>query len=74
MAPGYFFRARDLESLAVLKHIGAIGAADGLATVQELVRQHGGSIYVQSEEGQGSIFTVRLPVMPLPPETSGPST
>ncbi|WP_427307592.1 response regulator [Cupriavidus sp. H39] len=38
------------------------GSGIGLALVQELVRLHGGTIDVQSVPGEGSCFTVRLPV------------
>jgi signal transduction histidine kinase len=37
------------------------GSGIGLALVQELVRLHGGSITVESQEGAGTTFTVRLP-------------
>lgn len=37
------------------------GSGIGLALVQELVRQHGGAIAVESEPGRGSTFTVTLP-------------
>jgi two-component sensor histidine kinase len=37
------------------------GSGIGLALVQELVSQHGGSISVSSELGQGSAFTIKLP-------------
>jgi signal transduction histidine kinase len=37
------------------------GTGIGLAAAQEIVEQHGGSISVQSQEGVGSTFTVRLP-------------
>ena len=37
------------------------GTGIGLALVQELVRLHGGSIEVISEEGRGSTFAVSLP-------------
>src|SRR5690606_32697069 len=36
------------------------GTGIGLALVSELVRLHGGSIEVESEEGKGSTFTVTL--------------
>lgn len=38
------------------------GSGIGLALVQELVRLHGGSIEVQSTEGEGSRFAVRIPL------------
>ena len=37
------------------------GTGIGLALVQELVRQHGGSVGVESVFGEGSSFVVRLP-------------
>ncbi len=38
------------------------GTGIGLALVQELVRLHGGSIDVASEVGQGTTFTIRIPL------------
>lgn len=37
------------------------GTGIGLAAVREIVRQHGGSVTVESEEGVGTTFLVRLP-------------
>jgi signal transduction histidine kinase/DNA-binding response OmpR family regulator len=38
------------------------GSGIGLALVQELVRLHGGSVDVASEEGKGSTFTITIPL------------
>ncbi|HEX5415502.1 MAG TPA: GAF domain-containing sensor histidine kinase [Chloroflexota bacterium] len=40
----------------------AEGAGLGLAGVRQIITEHGGSVAVASEEGQGSIFTLRLPI------------
>ena len=37
------------------------GSGIGLALVREMVRMHGGDISVESEEGQGTRFRVRIP-------------
>jgi signal transduction histidine kinase len=44
-------------------HSGRKGAGLGLAIVKELIAAHGGSIRVDSEEGKGACFAVRLPKM-----------
>jgi len=35
----------------------------GLAYVKEIVEKHYGTVFVESEKGQGSIFTVKLPLI-----------
>ncbi len=37
------------------------GSGIGLALVQELIRLHGGSVRVESEQGVGTTFTIELP-------------
>jgi len=52
------------------------GSGIGLALVHELVRLHGGDIAVESSPGEGSLFTVTLPLgrAHLPPEHVSPET
>lgn len=38
------------------------GSGLGLALVQTIVRRHGGTITVRSRSGQGTVFTMRLPL------------
>ncbi|HHK74247.1 MAG TPA: PAS domain-containing sensor histidine kinase, partial [Rhizobiales bacterium] len=49
-----FFRARTSTGIA--------GTGIGLNLAQLLVRAHGGRISLRSRKGEGSVFTVRLPI------------
>ena len=52
-----FYRAANVDE----QHISGMGV--GLYVVREIVTLHGGQVAVASEEGQGSTFTIRLPLL-----------
>ncbi len=52
-----FFRATNAPTPAG-------GSGIGLAGAKRIVEQHGGTIAIESREGEGSVFTVRLPLVP----------
>jgi two-component system phosphate regulon sensor histidine kinase PhoR len=47
------------------------GTGLGLAIVKHLCRIMGGEVTVESQPGQGAIFRVRLPLVPVPEEPKG---
>jgi signal transduction histidine kinase len=52
-----FYRAPNAKKMA------EVGTGLGLAIVKDLVERYGGRIQVQSELGQGTTFTVTLPLL-----------
>jgi signal transduction histidine kinase len=48
-----------------------VGTGLGLSIAYRIVQSHGGRIDVESAPGEGSRFTVRIPVRVSPPERSG---
>jgi two-component system sensor histidine kinase GlrK len=52
-----FDKFRQVRGSGVLPGTGL-----GLAIVRHIIQKHGGTVWVQSEEGKGSIFTFQLPV------------
>ena len=46
------------------------GLGLGMAIAHRMIEDHGGRIHVTSEEGQGTVFTIHLPLSP--PTTSSP--
>jgi two-component system, OmpR family, sensor kinase len=61
-----FFRAPEMRATP--------GHGLGLATTKRLVDAHGGAIHVDSKEGRGTTFTVRLPVADPSPSDSASAT
>ncbi len=55
-----FFRSTNAEALALP------GTGLGLSIVRRIAQRHGGSIRLVSTPGEGSTFTVRLPLTHLP--------
>ncbi len=51
-----FYRTKRAEES------GEVGTGIGLSIVEQIVTQHGGTIEVESRPGEGSCFTLVLPV------------
>ncbi len=54
---GRFYRAGDELTR------GVSGAGLGLALIDQIVQAHMGEIHVESEKGEGSLFTILLPIV-----------
>jgi two-component system phosphate regulon sensor histidine kinase PhoR len=54
-----FYRVEKARS----RDLGGTGL--GLAIVKHLVQAQDGEVFVSSREGQGTVFTVRLPAAPV---------
>ncbi|RMG62777.1 MAG: hypothetical protein D6715_11980 [Calditrichaeota bacterium] len=61
---------RIFDPFFTTKPVGK-GTGLGLSISYRIIQQHGGSIQVQSEEGRGTSFVIRLPLVGTSPEAGG---
>ena len=52
--------------VSVSESMKVAGSGIGLSIVKEVVQAHGGEVTVTSEVGQGSVFTIRVPIKQSP--------
>jgi len=57
------YQSKIFDKFVQLKSEEARGSGLGLAIAREIVRAHGGTIWVESEVSKGSTFTFTLPVV-----------
>jgi signal transduction histidine kinase len=62
--PGMDAATRNALFKDMVSTKGSTGTGLGLVMAQKVAVEHGGTITVRSEPGQGSVFTVRLPLRP----------
>ena len=65
-------RDRIFDPFFTTKDVGE-GTGLGLAVVNAIVEEHGGTIQVESAPGQGAMFRVTLPAAGMPLQAPGPS-
>ena len=53
---------RDLLAGKTVLITAAAGTGIGLNLAKTLVEMHGGTVSVESQKGEGSTFTIRLPI------------
>ena len=62
MIPQLFRKFFRVDNAATRK-IGGTGL--GLALVKQIIEAHGGQVWVESKQGEGSSFSFSLPIAPL---------
>ncbi|MFP4641319.1 MAG: sensor histidine kinase, partial [Dehalococcoidia bacterium] len=55
-------KTRIFEPFFTTKDVGK-GTGLGLSICYGIVQEHGGTIYVESKDGEGTTFTVELPIL-----------